>query len=92
MEHCPASSRASASQENAEPASTKLTVLGTMGVQHKRFETLPVLAASSKRVEARRTVAECFFLSLNYFVSTGCIQDGRRSCLTLYPLTAPLPI
>jgi hypothetical protein len=84
MEHYPASSRAPASQENAQLASTKLEVLGTMGVQYKRFKTLPVLAASSKRVEAREITAGCFFLSLICFVGTEFRQYGRRSCFTLF--------
>ena len=48
-------------QGNTESASVKLEVLGTMGVPQKRFEALPVLTVSSKRVEARRISAEYFF-------------------------------
>ena len=48
----------SSHQENAESASTKLEVLGMMGVPYKRFEALP---ASPKHVEARRITAEYFF-------------------------------
>ena len=39
----------------------KLEVPGTMQVPYKRFEALPVLTASLKRVEARRITVEYFF-------------------------------
>jgi hypothetical protein len=43
---------------SAGSASTKLELLGTIGVPQKRFEALSVLAASSKYVKARRIVTE----------------------------------
>ena len=68
-------------QENAESASTKLEVLGTMRVPYKRFEALPVLTANPKRVEARRITVEYFFLSLTCSAGTGFRQNGQRLCL-----------
>ena len=48
-------------QGNTKLASAKLEGLGTMGVPYKRFEELPLLTISSKRVEARRIAAEYVF-------------------------------
>ena len=41
----------------------KLGMLGTKKVPCKRFEALPILTVSRKRVEARGIVAECFVLT-----------------------------
>ena len=48
-------------QGNAESDSTKLEVLGRIGVPCKPFEALPVFTVGSKHVEARRIALEYFF-------------------------------
>ena len=58
-------------QENPESAPMKLEVLGTMSVPYKRFEALPVLTVSPKRVEAPRIVAEYFIFSLTCSAGIG---------------------
>ena len=52
-----------------------------MRVPYKRFEALPVLTASPKRVEARRITVKYVFLSLTCSAGTGFRQNGQRSCL-----------
>ena len=52
-----------------------------MRVPYKRFEVLPVLTASPKRVEAHRITVEYLFLSLTSSAGTGFRQNGQRLCL-----------
>ena len=51
-------------QGNAESVSMKLGILGTKKVPCKRFEALPILTVSRKRVEAQGIVAESLLFSL----------------------------
>jgi hypothetical protein len=55
-------------QGSAKSASTKLEVLGTVGVPYKRFEVLPVSTARSKPVETRRIVAKYFLVIIDLFL------------------------
>ena len=63
-------------QENAESASTKLKVLGTVGVPYKRLEALSELTVNPKCVEAHRIAAEYSFSSLTCPVDTGYRRSG----------------